>query len=493
MALEFVKNIARRIRGVFANNFMRSIADVAQDKNIISDKMMETIDLWLEMYGDNSPWLRSDSRSLVLPAIIASEVARSVTLEMKVKITGSPMADFIAKQFELVLKDIRPNVEYACAGGGIVFKPYICRDGITTEIIHANAFYPIAFNNAQEITGAYFIYRHWDGRKVYSRLEKHELEGTTYTVTNTAYVSATEQALGKPCELSEVAAWAEIEPKVVIHDIETPLFSYFKIPLGNVVDKDSPLGVSVYARAVGLIQDADDQYQSLLWEYKGGELAIDASDDAFMRVNGEPMLPKGKERLYRTNNLDSANVSGDNLMKAWAPQLRDANYMSGLNRVLIQIEDACCLSRGTLSDPSEVEKTATEMNAMKQRSYATVSDIQKSLENALRRLAYAMRCLAYLYELCPDGEYEMNFVWDDSIIVDAETERTRDQQEVSQGLMMKWEYRMKWYGEDEATARLKVNELDGATPDQILGFDNPPKPSDNDNKEEEDEDGPPKE
>ena len=457
MAFETLKNFARRIKGMFTNGFMRSVAEIAKNESITSDRMMTAIDLWLEMFGGNAPWLQENHQTLGIPAIVASEIARSVTLEMEMKISGSPMADFLAEQFKPVLKDIRPSVEYACAGGGLVFKPYIYNGGITTEIVQANAFYPVAFNNAQKITSAYFIYRHWEGKKVYSRLEKHELLGTNYKITNKAYVSMVDDALGKECPLSEVTEWAEIEPEVNLENVESPLFSYFKIPMGNTVDMRSPLGVSVYARAASLIAEADRQFQRLMWEYEGGELAIDASEDAFKHVNGLPMLPEGKERLF-----------------AWAPTLRDANYLTGLNRLLIQIEDACCISRGTLSDPTEIAKSATEIKIMKQRSYATVTDIQKSLESALDDLAYAMYCLAILYDLCPDGNYEIAYVWDDSIVVDAEAERIRDQTEVSQGLLLPYEYRMKWYGEDEATAKRKLGELDDVTDDELLGFGDEP-------------------
>ena len=356
MAFETLKNFARRIKGMFTNGFMRSVAEIAKNESITSDRMMTAIDLWLEMFGGNAPWLQENHQTLGIPAIVASEIARSVTLEMEMKISGSPMADFLAEQFKPVLKDIRPSVEYACAGGGLVFKPYIYNGGITTEIVQANAFYPVAFNNAQKITSAYFIYRHWEGKKVYSRLEKHELLGTNYKITNKAYVSMVDDALGKECPLSEVTEWAEIEPEVNLENVESPLFSYFKIPMGNTVDMRSPLGVSVYARAASLIAEADRQFQRLMWEYEGGELAIDASEDAFKHVNGLPMLPEGKERLFRTNNLDAATVNGGDLMSAWAPTLRDANYLTGLNRLLIQIEDACCISRGTLSDPTEIAK-----------------------------------------------------------------------------------------------------------------------------------------
>ena len=95
------------------------------------------------------------------------------------------------------------------------------------------------------------------------------------------------------------------------------------------------------------------------------------------------------------------------------------------------------------------------------------------MENALTDLAYAMYCLAVLYDLCPDGKYEMQFTWDDSVIIDAEAERLRDQQEVAQGLMLAWEYRVKWYGEGEATAKRKLAEGKEMSDDQILDFNEP--------------------
>jgi A118 family predicted phage portal protein len=141
----------------------------------------------------------------------------------------------------------------------------------------------------------------------------------------------------------------------------------------------------------------------------------------------------------------------------------------------MKIEDQCCLSRGTLSDPNDIARTATEMKIMKQRSYATVSDIQEALGDALNDLVYAMYCLSTLYELAPDGEYETSFTWDDSIITDADTEREVDRQDVRDGFMLPYEYRMKWYGEDEKTAKKKLAELEESEPDddELLGFGNP--------------------
>ena len=43
--------------------------------------------------------------------------------------------------------------------------------------------------------------------------------------------------------------------------------------------------------------------------------------------------------------------------------------------------------------------------------------------------------------------------FDDSIITDTTVEKRQDMDEAAAGLMEPWEYRAKWYGEDEQTAK----------------------------------------
>lgn len=134
----------------------------------------------------------------------------------------------------------------------------------------------------------------------------------------------------------------------------------------------------------------------------------------------------------------------------------------------MRIEDLCGLARGTFSDPSGEAKTATELNILKQRSYATVTDIQMALQRALEDLLECMDTLATVYNLDGGSGYETAFAWDDSIIVDAETERARDLQEIRDGILQKWEYRVKWFGEDEKTARAMIQQQQDN--DSLMGF-----------------------
>ncbi len=435
---------------------------------LMSDTMSSAIDLWSRLYEDKAPWVDNKKVfSANLAASIASEVARLVTLEMAAEITGSARAKLLNENFQKVIDQARIFTEYAAAKGGLIFKPYVAGDKIPVDLIQADSFFPLDFDASGRLTGGIFVEQIRRSGKIYTRLERHQMAGKKYIVASHAYMSSSESSLGTEIDLADVLEWAQLQTEITIAGVDRPLFAYFKMPLANTKDPKSPLGVSVYARAVDLIRRADEQYSRILWEYEGGELAIDAAADIFKQGdNGEPILPKGRERLYRAYEYDRQD--GKVFIQPYAPELRDESLFNGYNNLLKRIEFTCGLAYGTLSDPQNVDKTATEIIASKQRSYALVTDVQKALQTALEDLVYAMDTWATLYNLAPAGEHKASFTFDDSILNDPEMERQRDLQEVRDGLMQKWEYRMKWKGEDEATAKKMVAQEEAD--DDLMGF-----------------------
>ncbi len=465
------------LRGIMAKMLSTGNPTTTGVPLAVSNDMANAIERWRDEYTGKAYWLRHNNQSLALPALIASEMATLVTLEAKIVLAGSPRADWLNEQFAPVLENLHTNVEYACALGGIVMKPYLDGTGkaIAVDYILADDFYPVAFNSRGEITSAVFVERKRIMQTIYSRVEYHVLteggEGqSTYTITNRCYRGYSEDDLGVEVPLSDVPEWQQLQQVVEIKGIDFPMFAYFKIPLGNFIDPKSPLGVSVFAKAENNIKEADKQYQRLLWEYEGGELAIDAAEDAFeLDSNGKAILPAGKERLYRVNQLDT-NKASSAIFETFSPALRDSSYWNGLNAILQKIEDQCGFARGTFSDRNDMQvQTATEIKMLRQRTYATVTSIQTSLEKALGTLVKAMDATATLYGLAPQGEVNLLCTWDDSIVTDADTERVRDMQEIRDGIMKKWEYRVKWYGEDEVTAR-RMTEGQEMDDDSIMGF-----------------------
>lgn len=144
----------------------------------------------------------------------------------------------------------------------------------------------------------------------------------------------------------------------------------------------------------------------------------------------------------------------------FSPTLRDGSYLTGLNQYLRNVESHAGLSFGVISQVADVEKTATEIVNSRQKLYATVSDLQAALEDALRGLINALDYWADHIPGAPGkGKLNIAFKWDDSIILDRLTEMAQWQQEVSMGLRSKAEYRMHFFGEDEETATQAVQAI----------------------------------
>lgn len=421
---------------------------------VLDDKTIRYIDLWAKMYEDEAPWLAGkDCASAGLPAAIASELARLTTIEMESEITGSARADFLESVYAKVLPKLRTQVEYACALGGMIFKPYVSGGSIEVEFIQADRFVPTGFDGTGKLTACQFVEQISRGGKIYTRVESHEFDGKNCSIRNRAYQSTQKDLLGHEINLEDIAEWADLEPDTVIKNVPGVLFSYFRIPQANNKNRQSPFGVSVYSKAESLIKSADEQWERIGWEYQGSELAIEVSESALKRSStGEPELPKKEERLFRRYDLANG-ISGKPLLEVFSPAIRDTSLFNGLNQILRRIEFACGLAYGTLSDVQDEDRTATEVIFSKQRSYAFVSDIQAALQAALEDLIKAMDLWADLYNLAPAGDYDVSFRFDDSLIVDSATENQLMMQEATSGLIKKELYLMRRYGVSEDQAR----------------------------------------
>ena len=561
-------NLISKVKEIIAKMLgAKTIEQVLGIKSGMSEEMEAAINLWSKMYENHAPWLKEPTKespvritSLGLPSLIASEKARMATLEMEVEINapmeeieepnpdyippgidenGMPTlgqgsmtikknvpkgnterADFMANQFEKVKKQIRRQLEYGIAKGGLAIKPYLILDkdfksseinenksvdnktidnnsknaNMSTNIVKSNnseyedvkdykaqfefeyiqadGFYPLAFDGSGKMTEAAFLQKKEDKDTTYSRIEYHKLVDKKVTVINLAFKSnkmlkglqpGTETDLGVEIPLTDVPEWASLQPKTTIEGVDRLLFAYFKMPEANIIDTYSPLGVSGYSRVVNLIKDADMQYSRLLWEFEGGELAVDVDRDALKLVETRPdgteyqtERPIAQERLFRKVDLNAEDT-----YNVFSPALRDTSYLNGLNAILTRIEDCIGMSRGTVSNtPYNEAKTATELKILRQRSYSTNADIQAALEDTLKDVVYIMDIMCSLYKITPEGEYECSFEWDDSILVDIETELSKRLTLMQSGLSSKLETRMWYFNETENQAKAALQKVD---------------------------------
>ncbi len=418
----------------------------------VSVEMEKNINLWYNMYVDEPPWKTPEVVPLGLPSAICREIARPALSEYKATITGGARADYLSERFDVAAEKFLQNLELGLAVGGMAFRPYISNDELYVDATSAAAFQPTRFTSAGKCVGGVFREKAKVGNSYYVRLEYHDLDGTTYAIRNKAYKSDSNGSVGEEVNLAVVPDWAMLQPEVYIDNLESPLFAYFEVPRNNNVETDSYIGMSIYGGSVvDLICRADRHWDLIRWEYESAQrkIMVDVTEHDIKQFD---------RRLF-----EIARFTRDgNFYQEFSPQIRDTSLYNGFQTILKQIEFQVGMSYGTISDPQSIEKTATEIRNSKQRMYVTINSIQKNLEHAFNDLIKAMDELATLYTLAPVGEYEVIHDWGDSILDDEDskaTERANDRQDLSANIMNAWEYRAKWYSEDEETAKKMLPKM----------------------------------
>ena len=491
--LELLQNAIKKMLGY------KSIAQLTNNTtNTISDKMLTALDLWKAIYKDESPWLNEDTGiySLGLGKQICQTLQQQTLSEMDSAIiepgsddeiqedklasdTLNTRAAFLNDIYtKRLLSNLPTALEKALALGGMIIKPYISNEQIYLDFNYQGEFYPIAFDDDGNITDIAFIDRFSEEGYLYTKVERQTFIYSTQQVIieNKAFKielqhannDDTEEDLGKQIPLADVERWSGIsEEPVTIENVEKSLYGYFKVPLANNVDMHSPLGISIFSPAVSLIKRADHQFSRLDWEYNGGQLAIDVDPTAVSTTEGyygtSINLDDCKDRLYRSVDLGS-----DETYKQWSPALRDANYLNGLNAYLNRIEDVIGLARGTLSQVDSEARTATEIKLLKQRTYITISDLQKHLEKCILDVVYSMNVFIDLYGLAPSGEYDTKIDWKDSILTDTDTELEQKLNLQTAGILSKAEVRAWYTGENLATAQAEIDKMEKANEDKLM-------------------------
>lgn len=453
--------------GNFVNTVRRALFPQAVSERefgvspAVSLTMEQHISLWYAMLVNTPPWQDCNVKAVGLPAAICREVTRPTMVEFAANITGSQRADYLNDSFQLAKENFGKALELGLALGGVALKPYIYGDKLLVDMTGAAGFQPTKFDPTGRCIGGVFRDKPVKvNGKYYVRLESHDLTDTTYTIKNKAYYSDSTGSVGSPAPLDVVPEWAGIQEEVAIQNMDGPLFAYFKPPIANTADTNSMCGMSIYgdAATVELIKQADEQWERLRWEYKSSERKVLMDGTA----STADMFNK---RLFEVGPF---SPNGD-FFQHIEPKIRDDAIYRGFQNTLRRVEFNIGLSYGDISDPQTVEKTATEIRSSKQRKYVLISSIQTALEHTFDALIYAMDVYATLYGLAADGEYEVTYDWGDSILDNQETkdnEFARDLQMLNAGIMNDWEFRAKYFNEDEATAKAALPKMQDMTTEQ---------------------------
>ena len=286
--------------------------------------------------------------------------------------------------------------------------------------------------------------RVWHAGKPYDQVQMHVLSFDGYHITTACF-----DENGDEVQLEGVL------PDLPTHSFD-PWFAIVRPAIDNDLVDMSPYGVSVYKDAVDALKAVDTAYDAMLSEVDLGKLRIFLSDGMFevMGTGGEMVsaIPFGRNdaTVYRQGNM-----GGDQRpIYDYAPALR-TEAQAKVYRISLQtMGDLCGFGLGYFDiDDAGGLKTATEVSADNSQLMRNLRNHEAVVQGAVEAIVRALIQAAPLVgeELPDPGRVTMKF--DDSIITDTAAEKAQDMAEVAAGIMAEWEYRVKWYGEDEATAR----------------------------------------
>ena len=263
----------------------------------------------------------------------------------------------------------------------------------------------------------------------------------------------------------------QVEPEGLLGCYETfgeaPTFAILRPAIENTRVDCSPYGQSVFADALGAVQAVDLAFDALFNEVDVSKMRVFLSDMLFEGAEGDGgrrvRIPFGKQDCTVFRKI----MSTDDTIQEFAPTLRTEQQERALRVALQMLGDLCGFGITYFDlDNSGYVKTATEVSSDNSALMRNIRRHENVLQGAIADISRAVLGAARGMGLvdAPEDVGCVRVTFDDSIITDTTAEKAQDMAEVAAGLMHAWEYRAKWYGEDEGTARERAGEEAGVGP-----------------------------
>lgn len=357
----------------------------------------------------------------------------------------------------------------------------------------ADQFIPLAWDNAV-VTEGVFVSRIAKDGWYYTRLEWHRWNGQTYVVTNELYRSDMQKGasgdsqdiLGVRYPLAEIYPYLEEMTEIPVTE---SLFTYWRTPIANNLDDNSPLGMSIYGNALETLHALDICYDSFVREFRLGKKRIIVPARA-VRMVADPQT--GQMLRYFDPNDETyealASDTPDDLkISDNSVELRVEEHIGAINAFLSILCLQVGFSAGTFTfDQHTGLKTATEVVSENSKTYKTIKTLQNQIRPAIEHIVRNIIDVATLYGMTDEegrtieslvsGGYEVKIVFDDGVTQDRQTNLNEGVMLVGAGILSKKTFLTDTkYGigmtEEEAEAELERIRQEGrGTVDPLAVF-----------------------
>lgn len=431
----------------------------------VQDDYYSRIELWKKWYGGKVPAvhnytqyngrrkLRRTRKSLGLAKTVSEDWANLLLNEKfqigvdkasaKKKIDAVLVANEFAKRGNQL-------VELAFALGTGAFVEYLDGDDVKIDYIRAGMIYPISWDNGRVLECA-FASERVSGKKKQVYLNIHRLENGKYVVENHLF-----DRNGRI--LTETSLPNDVIPEVRTNS-SVPRFQIFSPNIANNIDPDSPLGISVYANALDQLESADLVYDSYCNEFRLGRKRITVPISMARMAMEEdgtstPVFDDNDTEFYAVPQDDKS----ENKIQEHNMELRADAHEAGIQTMLnlVSWKTGSGGKRYVFRRDGQV-RTATEVISENSDLYRNLKKHELSLEAALLGMIDSIADLLHL------GTVKASVTFDDSIISDTDSDKMTFLQEIRDGVRQKWEYRVKFFGEDTETAKAMVDSGAGLT------------------------------
>lgn len=352
------------------------------------------------------------------------------------------------------LEDYYDRINFKAYGQGLIQKAFglgtggwalwfdLSKNKMQVRRYGANQLVPLSWDD-DGISECAFCSQFTFMGKTYDQVQMHVLIGGTYHIKTAVFTSG-----GK-----------EVNVDGVIPDFDTlcvtQTFAIVRPAIENVFVELSPYGQSIFAEALDQVVGVDMAYDAIINELDLSKMRLFLSDMLFDIVseNGEKnAIPFGED-----DNVLFRKVSSEEGITAFAPALRTDSQVKAFRTALQMLGDATGFGLTYFDvDDSGGVKTATEVSSDNSALMRNIRKHENLLEGSIAQISHAVLFCARVHLGVPlpeEGEITVQF--DDSIITDTAAEKAQDLSELNVTLNP-WEYRKKWYGEDEETAKANV-------------------------------------
>lgn len=331
-------------------------------------------------------------------------------------------------------------IELAFALGTGAFVEYMDNGEVVIDYVRGSMVYPLAWDNGI-ITECAFASERKRGTEKYIYLNIHRRDAQgRYIIENKMFKHNGETIA--PADLPEGVA------DEVATGSELP---YYQIIMPNIVnnaDLSSPMGISVYANAIDNLQNIDLVFDSYDNEFRLGKKRILVP----LTLTQSTMADSGVTRpVFDDNDVEFYVIeTGDQnaqKIEEMNGTLRYDAFEAGIKTAINLAAYKCGFGENRYRFEGGTAMTATQVISQDSDLFRNLKKHELILDAALQGLIKAIAQMAGI----AIGEITIEF--DDSIIEDEDKERQRFMQEIREGLRQPWEYRVKYFGEDEDTAK----------------------------------------